>query len=98
MKNTSILYILILCTLICGCGMQKFSIGETSGPTINQDKRKCVHLFWGVIPIGRKQTFPASSDAKGYVIITRHNTLDYIVTGLTGGLIMMKTVKFEAKK
>jgi hypothetical protein len=78
--------------------MQRFSIGETQGETINQEKRKCVHLFWGLVPIGRKQSFPTYADAKGYVVTTRHNTVDFLATLLTGGLFEMKTVKFEAKK
>ena len=98
MKSKSILVAFLLCTLCWSCGMQRFSIGETSGPTISEDKRKCVHLFWGIVPIGRKQTFPAYADAKGYVIVTRHNGIDYLVTFLTGGLVEMKTVRYEAKK
>lgn len=98
MKIKNILYCAVLCAVLSSCGMQKFSIGETSGSTFNQDKRKCIHLFWGVIPIGRKQEFPIYAEAKGYEITTRNNALDFIVTSLTGGIFMMKTVKYEPKK
>jgi hypothetical protein len=91
-------YALSLCLVLSSCGMQKFSIGDTTGQTVSQDKRKCVMLFWGLLPIGRKQTFPAVADAKGYVITTRHNAVDFIVTGITGGIVGLKTVKFEATK
>jgi len=78
--------------------MQRFSIGDTGGVEIAQDKRKTIHLFWGIVPIGRKQTFPAYADAKGYVVTTRYNGVDFLVTFLTGGIVGMKTVKYEAKK
>ena len=94
----NLLYALTLCLLLSSCGMQKFSIGDTSGQPVSQDKRKCVMLFWGILPIGRKQEFPAVADAKGYVITTRHNAVDFIITGVTGGIVGLKTVKFEATK
>ncbi len=96
MKHAIIL--LTSCLLFSGCAMQKFSIGDTSGQVVSQEKRKMVHLFWGIVPIGRKQVFPSVTDAKGYVIITKHNFIDFLVTDLTGGLVGMKTVKFQATK
>ncbi len=83
--------------LLPSCGMQKFTVGDTSGETIANDKRKMVHLFY-IVPIGRKQSFPVISDAKGYEVTTKHNVLDFIITGITVGLVDMKTVKFKAMK
>jgi hypothetical protein len=98
MKTKTILYALCIAVTLCSCGMQKFSIGETSGATFNQDKRKAVYLFWGIVPIGRKQTFTAYADAKGYEITTRYNGIDFLATLLTGGIFGMKTVKYEPHK
>ena len=98
MKTHNFFTLVILITLLCSCGTQKFSIGQTEGQTFNQDKRKCIHLFWGIVPIGRKQSFPSYADAKGYIIITRYSALDYLATLLTGGIFEMKTVKYEPKK
>jgi len=98
MKRYTILYALTLCLVLSSCGTQKFSIGETSGQTISTDKRKMVHLFWGFIPIGKKQTFPAVENAKGYTITTKYNVVDFIVSYFTGGIVGMKSVKFEALK
>ena len=88
----------LIAVILSSCGMQKFYIGETSGQTFNQDKRKCMHLFWGIVPIGRKQSFPSYADAKGYEITTRFSLVDYVISGLTGGIVTSKTVKFEPKK
>ncbi len=98
MKKTIFLLIVVGSLLLTSCGTQKFYVGETSGKTISHEKRKKVSLFWGLIPIGKKQHFPAVVDAKGYIIITRYNIFDLLVTDLTAGIINLKTVKFEAVK
>lgn len=98
MKRYTILFALSLSLILSGCGTQKFFIGETSGQTISTDKRKMVHLFWGVIPIGKKQYFPAVENAKGYTITTKYNVVDFVVSYFTAGIVGMKTVKFEALK
>jgi hypothetical protein len=97
MKKNIVMLSMVSLLLLSSCGAQKFYIGDTSGQTISKDKRKMVHLFW-ILPIGKKQSFPAVADAKGYVIITRHTLFDYLITGITGSIVDMKTVKFEAVK
>ena len=92
-----ILSIAVTLCLLTSCGMQKFTIGDTSGEKVNSDHRKMFHIL-EVIPIGRKQSFPINADAKGYEIITRYNLFDCLVTGLTVGIVNMKTVKFKSYK
>jgi hypothetical protein len=97
MKRRNLLYIISLCIILSSCGMQKFTIGDTSGETIVHEKKKMVHLFI-FIPIGRKKEFPMMGEAKGYEIITRYNFWDCVVSGLTVGIVNMKTVKYKATK
>lgn len=98
MKTRLVTLCIIVSMLLCACSTQKFFVGDTSGTTFNQDKRKAVYLFWGIICFGRKQNFVIYPEAKGYSIITRFNGIDMIVTSLTGGVILMKTIKYEPKK
>lgn len=100
MKKNNLLLTITLCLLLSSCGMQKFTIGDTSGETILQDKRKEIHLF-NSIPIKKRErnySFPISGDAKGYEITTGRNLFDYLITVVTGGIINMRTVRFRSTK
>jgi len=96
MKSNFILLSLISILLFSSCGTQKFYIGDTSGTETQSQKSKYVKVFW-IIKIGKKQQFSAAN-ADGYEIITRYNLGDIIVSGLTGSIVNMKTVKFKAYK
>lgn len=98
MKTKIFLLSLLLLSMLTfsSCGTQKFFIGDTSGKEIQSQKSKQIKIFW-IINIGKKQYFSAAN-ADGYEIITRYNIGDAIVSGLTGSIINMKTVKFKAYK
>ncbi len=97
MKKNIMLLMLASSLILSSCGMQKFKIGDTSGKTISEDKGKMVHLFW-IVPIGRKKAYPLVEGAKGYTITTKYKLLDFIVCLITGTVVDMKSVKFEANK
>lgn len=94
MKNTILFFALII---FCSCGTQKFSMGDTNGETISKDKQKSIRLFWGWIPIDKSHNF-SYPNATGYKVTTRYNFGDFLVSALTGGIVILKTVKFEAIK
>ncbi|HWY10046.1 MAG TPA: hypothetical protein VN026_01915 [Bacteroidia bacterium] len=96
MKTKIILLSLLSLLLFSNCGTQKFYIGDTSGKEIQSQKSKFVKVLW-VFKIGKKQSFSATG-ADGYIIVTKYKLVDAIVSGLTVGIVNMKSVKFEAYK
>lgn len=98
MKTKFLLLSVIVTMVLCSCGTQKFYVGETKGETISTNKTKSVWLFWQIMPLSKKHLFPAYPNATGYVVVTRFNFIDFVVSGLTGGIIITKTVKYEAVK
>lgn len=57
---------------------------------------KQVYLFGGLIAIG--EAVPALPASGNYQIKTSHNVVDWLVTGLTGNLISLRTVKIRVKE
>lgn len=96
MKSKFILLSIISILLFSSCGTQKFYVGDTSGTETQSQKSKYVKLFW-IVKIGKKQQFSVAN-ADGYEIITKYSLGDIIVSGLTGSIVNMKTVKFKAYK
>ena len=99
MRNKLLILIVFVAisTFFSSCGMQRFYIGKTDGKTIVTEKRKKIQLFW-LIPVGRRQHFSSytSEGATGYIITTRYNFFDFLISALTGDIVDMKTVKFKA--
>lgn len=96
MKTIFILLSLVCLLLFSSCGTQKFYVGDTSGKEVQSQKSKYIKIFW-IIQVGKKQQFSVAN-ADGYKIVTKYKLLDMIVSGLTGTIVNMKTVKFEAYK
>ncbi len=94
MKTKFIILSMTAMFMLSSCGTQKFYIGDTSGKETQSQKSKYIKVFW-FISIGKKQYFSAAK-ADGYIVTTRYNIGDLIVSGITGSMVNMKTVKFEA--
>ena len=99
-QTISKIFVVVLCTiLIESCMMTKTSIGaykEAPGKEYTYDKGKQIWLFWGLIPIGRTDlTTPSNGEC---VVISKFRFTDFLVTGITGGIVTSFSIKVKAKK
>src|SRR5581483_8665397 len=81
------------------CYVNRTTIGD--GPVGKSEaakygKAKQMYLFWGLVPLGFSQ--PAAPMECGYQIKTSFNFFDMLVSGLTGGIFGMRTVKVLVNK
>ena len=97
--------LLIFCTALClaafmsSCMMTKTSVGafkETKGNEYTYSKGKQWWLFWGIMPIGRTSlSTPTDGSCQ---VITRYNFTDFLISGLTAGILTTETIKVVAKR
>jgi hypothetical protein len=88
--------LLISCILLTSCATQRFYVGDTQGETVSKSKAKSLWLIGGLVPINNKHTVPATAGATGYIITTRYNVVDVIISSLTAGIVITKNIKYEA--
>lgn len=90
---------IILSSSLTSCMTTKTSVGEfkeTQGYEYTYAKGKQVWLFWGLLPMGRTNiNTPNNGTCE---VITRFNLADFLITGLTGGLVKSYTIKVKAKR
>lgn len=81
------------------CMTTKTNVGayrETQGSEYTFAKGKQIWLFGGLIPIGRTSvSTPGDGNCQ---VITKFNLGDFLISGLTGGLITTQTIKVKAKR
>ena len=98
-KSLQITLAFILFASMTSCMTTKTNVGayrESQGSTYTYAKGKQIWLFWNILPLGRTSvSTPTNGSCQ---VITRFNLVDCLVTGLTGGLVSMETVKVVAKK
>jgi hypothetical protein len=79
--------------------MTKTSVGtfrETRGNEYTFSKGKQWWLFWGILPIGRTSlSTPTDGSCQ---VITRYNFVDFLISGLTAGILTTETIKVVAKR
>jgi hypothetical protein len=77
----------------------KTSVGaykETQGNEYTYAKGKQIWLFWGLMPLGRVSVnTPGDGNCE---VITRFNVGDFLISGLTGGIVTTQTIKVNAKR
>jgi len=69
---------------------------ETTGNPYVYAKGKQIWLFWGLLPLGR--TSVATPTTGSCQVVTKFNFIDFLISGLTGGVVMTETIKVKAKK
>ena len=99
MKNIRYFCIILVVLLCCtSCMTTRTSVGsftETSGKTYQYSKGKQCYLFWGLVPIGRTSVATPSDGA--CQVRTTFNFWDFLVSGITGGIFSMQSVRVYAK-
>lgn len=86
-------------TSLTSCMTTKTNVGayrEKQGNEYTYAKGKQIWLFWGLLPLGRTSVnTPGDGDCQ---VITRLNIGDFLISGLTGGILTTQTIKVKAKK
>ena len=97
MKKT--ITILAVITLLTSCMMTKTPVGaylETPGKEVTCDKGKQFWLVWGLMPIGRTHVnTPSNGNCQ---VTTKIKLTDFIISGLTGGIVTSTSIKVEVKQ
>jgi hypothetical protein len=90
---------IIVSTSFTSCMTTKTNVGaykETQGEEYTYAKGKQVWLLWGLFPLGRTNVnTPGDGNCQ---VITRFNFFDFLVSGLTGGIVTTETIKVKAKR
>jgi hypothetical protein len=84
---------------LSSCLTTKTSVGayrEAQGQEYTYAKGKQLWLFWGLMPLGRTNVnTPGDGNCE---IITRFTLGDFLISGLTGGLVTSYSIKVKAKR
>ncbi len=95
----NLLMTIAISSILSSCMTTKTSVGtfkETQGSEYTYAKGKQFWLFWGLLPIGRTNVnTPEDGNCQ---IITRFNFGDFLIGGLTGGIITSYSIKVKDKK
>ena len=93
------LLVIIVSTTFTSCMTTKTNVGayrETQGNEYTYAKGKQIWLFWGIMPLGRTSvSTPGDGNCQ---VITRFGFVDFLISGLTGGIVTTETIKVKAKK
>jgi hypothetical protein len=101
MKKTIVILILSIsvAAIMPSCMSTKTNVGnyrEMDGKEYTYDKGKQLWLFWGLLPIGRTSVdTPSSGDC---AVLTKLKLGDFLISGITGGIITSYTITVKAKK
>jgi len=94
-----IIAVVILLISFSSCMMTKTPVGaylETPGKEVTFDKGKQFWLFWGIMPIGRTHVnTPSNGNCQ---VTTKIRLTDFIISGLTGGIVTSTSIKVEVKE
>jgi hypothetical protein len=100
--TSSVLAMIIIASVtlsLNSCMMTKTSVGEykqQTGEEYTYAKGKQLWLFWGIIPVGR--TSVATPPDGNCEVVTKLKFGDFLISGLTGGILTSQTIKVNAKK
>jgi hypothetical protein len=90
---------LLIISFLSSCMMTQTNVGtyrETRGSEYVFSKGKQWWLFWGLVPIGR--TNLATPTDGSCQVITRYNFTDFLISGLTAGILTTETIKVKARR
>jgi len=91
--------ILAFAAFMTSCMTTKTSVGaykESSGSTYTYGKGRQLWLFWGIFPLGRVSVnTPGDGNCQ---VVTSYEFVDFVISGLTGGILTSYSIKVKAKK
>ncbi len=97
--NIALLALLAFALTLSSCMTTRTSVGafqEMEGSSYTYAQGKQLWLFWGLIPLGRTNVnTPADGNCE---VITRYTFGDFLISGITGGIITSYTIRVKAKR
>lgn len=98
-----ILVVLVAILLLPSCMTTRTNVGSfkemtkvDDSQTYTYDKGKQFYLFWGLLPLGRRNvSTPQSGNCQ---VRTAYNFWDAFFSCITGGIFEMQTIKVKALK
>lgn len=83
---------LLLCLLfLAGCVTNTHTIGR--GPdTGYTETRRQYYVLGGLLPLGEVDTNQMAGGDQNYRIVTGFSLMDFIISSLTGGILMSRTI------
>lgn len=91
--------LITISTSMTSCMTTKTDVGayrEKQGNDYTYAKGKQLWLFWGIMPLGRTSVnTPGDGNCQ---VVTRFNAGDFLISGVTFGIITSQTIKVKAKK
>jgi hypothetical protein len=92
-KATAIGIIAVLAmTMLVGCFTNEHIVG-TGAATGYTESAKQWYLLWGALAINNVDTKAMSGAAQNYKIITQTTIVDAVISSITGGILVPRTVK-----
>lgn len=82
-----------------GCFVHRHTVGKGPYGKVNRSKlvklgsKKTLYLFWGGISLNHPDIERMAEGFENYQVKTSFNWVDGLVSGLTGGIFSMRTVK-----
>ncbi len=95
----AIAVVIIASLSLSSCMTTKTSVGEYKQQTGNEytyAKGKQLWVFWGLVPLGR--TDVATPPDGNCEVITKLKFGDFLISGLTAGILTSQTIKVKAKR
>ncbi|MGB1104362.1 MAG: Bor/Iss family lipoprotein [Crocinitomicaceae bacterium] len=92
MKIKSFILFLAMTALLSSCYTTQVTVGDMPfrAKTERYSKSKQFYLFWGIIPLGENDPrAPSGQDA--YVVESKFKFGDFLISGLTGGIVGART-------
>ena len=101
MKAINIFMVAVVALMLTSCYTTRTAVGNYTvmvkvdkAQSYTYAKGKQVHIFWGIIPVGRTQVAtPIDGNCQ---IKTQRRFIDAFVTALTGGIVSIQTITVRA--
>lgn len=97
--RSSILVLLLTVLTLSSCMTTRTNVSayaQTSGREYTYAQGRQLWLFWGLIPLG--QTSVNTPGDGNCQVMTTLNFGDYLISGLTGGILTSYTIKVKVKQ
>ncbi|MDG1915698.1 MAG: hypothetical protein P8I55_14050 [Crocinitomix sp.] len=94
-----VILIALMAVFVTSCMTTKTTVGDYNsdpGKEFAYDKGKQFWLFWGLVPIGR-QNVDTPADGT-FEMEEKFKLGDFLISGLTGGIVSSRTIKCLDKK
>lgn len=92
----SIALLLFIALVTPSCMTTEVIVGDKPDKTEKHDQTKQFWLFWGLLRLGDSQ--PDVPEGQDMIIKEKFRFLDFVISGLTGGIITARTIIVEVEK